>query len=349
MTEDIASGVYIIRVYILPILLFFLVKNNENMTVENVKKILKVVFIFYTILSVWGIFQAYVLGDTFLLDIGYPTKYKGRLRNSFYFGGFGNMQRVVSTFANANVFACVLGFIIIVSFLNIKDLLDVKRKKTCFLFIVGAFFLTFSRSNWLSMIVILLILAIYRKGMAKKIGMVFASIVIVGLIFGKISGVDLYSVVTEYLQSTITLEDDSASGRFEVWGEAIEELKDNPLGIGLGKVGARSAYLTGDVVLPCESSYLAVSLDTGIQGALLYFAAITSVIINMKQKMKKNYSMKAKRYFKSVNCLCIYILIMFAFSNHIYDLEIMLFFYFFVALAFNRTFIESLESENKLN
>ena len=59
-------------------------------------------------LSIFGVFQAQVLGDGFLRKLGYPVEYShgyGRdmLYNSFYFGGLG-IQRVVATTEQFQIF-----------------------------------------------------------------------------------------------------------------------------------------------------------------------------------------------------------------------------------------------------
>ncbi len=343
MTESTESSIYMLRVYLVPIIVYFISKNSEGLTKDNISKIFKFIFLFYTILALWGIFQAYFLGDDFLINIGYPLKYAGRLKNSYYFGGFGDMQRVVSTFANVNVYACVIGFITIMSIYN-KDTLLCKEKnyKVNYFILVCSFILTFSRSNWLAIIILLFPLIQNKKGILKKALQLCIIVLVVMFIYFLISKVNILKIISKYIINTISMNDHSSNGRFGIWQEGINQVLNSPFGIGLGNVGTRSAALNGDVNLSIESSYLALLLDTGVQGFIPYILFIIYTIYYVGIKIKKESKKEVKLFFTSIRSICLYLLIIFTFSNHIHDLEIMIFFSFFVGLAYNKKFIESI-------
>lgn len=339
MTDTFIKSIFIVRLYIIPILVYYIAKNNSIFTKTVVSKIVKFSLAFYSIIALWGIFQALVLGDDFLINLGYPLKYAGRLRDSYYFGGFGDFQRVVSTFANTNVFGAVMGILIVVVVFNPTLVEKLRGKKYCLFILILAFVLTFSRSNWLSMILIICISNLKNRKLLKNILLLLLLFTFIILIYNQISGVNIFAMFQDYVMNTITMKDSSAAGRSGIWKEAFLAFINSPFGIGLGNVGMASANLSGEMKVVGESSYFAILLDTGIQGALSYFIAL---VCNFYATIKYKYNNNcANNYLKTVKYIIIYLMIMFLFSNHIYDLEIMIITFFFIGLGRNKEFLRS--------
>lgn len=339
ITNNISKCIYVIRLYCIPLLIYYIGKNNASFTKKSVSKIIKYIIVFYCIICIWGIFQALVLGDKFLINLGYPLKYEGRLRDSYYFGGFGNFQRVMSTFSNTNVFGAILGMLIIISIFNISVFSKRRNGKIAIAIFSITLLLTFSRSNWIALSIILLMIS--RKN-PKLLKSIFISFCIIGLfifIYGILSDVNIFEILKQYLYNTVTLKEDSAVGRFGIWREAFNIFIYNPLGIGFGNVGTVSLVLNGRIIIPGESSYLAILLDTGIQGAICFFSTILYNYIAIYKTKLQNKD--ANNFLRTVRYIILYILIMFIFSNHIYDLEITVFTFFFIGLARNKNFIQS--------
>ena len=126
------------RRYIFPLLFLFVI-SNINFSVKYTR-ILIFILKFTFLLSVFGIIQAMIFGDSFLRFLGYPLEYSytyGRmmLYNSFYFGGLG-IQRVVATYSSSNICALVLGVTLI--FLVIyKDLGNKPKRNQLFLIVIS--------------------------------------------------------------------------------------------------------------------------------------------------------------------------------------------------------------------
>lgn len=341
MSDKFSVSIFVIRLYLIPLLIYYITKNNPKFTKKNVYKIIVTITIFYSILCIWGILQATILGDDFLINLGYPLKYEGRLRDSYYFGGVGDMQRVMATFANTNVFAAIIGILLIINLFNPSILKLNKRFKVIIVILFTAFILSFSRTNWVAMLVILVLLNWRNKKVIKGIGIAAIMMVILSILYSQITGINLFEVIIKYINDTITMTDPSAAGRSGIWQEAFEIFKANPFGIGLGHVGEVSTKLYGELLIPSESSYFAILLDTGLQGAICYFLIIFFMFYNTVQYKGNNIIIK--QYLKSNRYILIYLLIIFISSNHIYDLEIMILIFFFIGLAGNKSFIKSME------
>lgn len=339
LTEDFYTFIFVSRRYLVPLLLYYFAKNSRIFSYENLDKIFKSIIVSYFILCIWGIFQALVLGDTFLIDLGYPLKYEGRLFDSFYFYGFGDLQRVVATLANTNVFGSLLGMIIIFTLLNNKFMADLKFKRFYLIIISVSLFLTFSRSNWLA-IGLVLILTLKNKRIQRDIGIMFFLTPIIMLLVGAITNNNYFEIVFEYIENTITLEDTSAAGRGEIWEEGFQTFLSNPLGIGMGYVG-RVAEAVGseEEMIGGESSYIALLLDTGIQGFVFYIGGLLSMLKRTSQIKNET----RKNIIKTSNFLIVYLLVMFTFSNHIYDLEMMIFAFFIIGVSKNKFLHKDIE------
>lgn len=347
INKDLGTTIFVMRIYIFPFIIYYIAKYNRRFTKNSVGKIIKCLFLFYTVVAIWGIFQALVLGDDFLINLGYPLKYAGRLRDSYYFGGFGDFQRVVSTFANTNVFGAVTGMLIFIVALNTFFIENFKWKKQCLVTLIVAFIFTFSRSNWIAMVLISLLLILRNREIIlmlknkklQKNALILIVVILIGVfIYDKVKNINIFGVVHKYIVDTITLKDTSAAGRIGIWLDGVSTFIQNPFGIGLGKVGMVSAKLTGKIYVTGESSYIAILLDSGIQGFILYF---TALFLNFYYTFRNN-NVNAARYLRTVRYLIIYLSVMFIFSNHIYDLEMMIFALFFIGLGQNKKFLKSL-------
>ena len=287
------------------------------------------------ILSLWGIFQAHILKDRFLINMGYPTIYANAykrvtLRHSYYFGNLG-IQRVTSTVSNSNVFGIITGVTLILVLLQHKRFLRNAFgwiKLGC---IAVAYVLTVSRSNFLAMILVAVIVfgkyIPYKKQLAAVAGA--GALVFVGLY--AVQGDDgLSHKLVNWVVNSLTGQESSASGRSGIWMTAIDKIIQNPLGIGFGKTGTTAA--SGAEMYACENSYLAMALDMGIPGALSFVVLEGFVLYDLYRSRKyarDKYLMKiglsAMVYFMTV-CL---------FSNHIYDMEAISLVFAFVAMSAN--------------
>lgn len=338
--NSLSLGLVFLRRYLFPLVLFAVIMQMDMG--DKVKQLSRFALILFAILCAWGIFQAHVLGDTFLMKIGYPSHYAqhyGRriIANSYYFGGFG-IQRVVSTLCNPNVFALILGSTLIFVFFGFFRFSNKKLAAVLLAVIAAGYILTVSRSNFLAMGVVIVLFALpyipHKKYLFIGIGIIAAVFVVVGLIQGQDS---LLFRLFEFVLDSFSFSEGSAAGRPERWSAALEGISQNPFGVGLGHVGAL-AWEAGvrDVYYSCENSYFALMLDTGWLGAAAYIAFVGIQVVQMKRYAKvfrKNGDVANEKLCMSGVVITAYFLLVFLFSNHVHDMEAMSVIYVYIALV----------------
>lgn len=351
--ETLMLGFSILRRYLFPLGLFIVVMHMDF--TKKMHIFWKFILWFFAIFAFWGIFQAHILGDEFLINLGYPTEYaphyqKDMLYNSYYFGGLG-IQRVVATLSNSNVCGLILGSTLL--FLIITYPVFNAEKKKYPIFLIGliaiGYVLTFSRSNLLALLIVVIIFAlpyIPKKKYYLISAMILAVIVvIIGFIQGK-DGI-IYKLFM-WVCDSLTFTESSAAGRGSRWLTALNGVIKNPFGIGFGHVGS-TAWEAGvrENYYSCENSYLAVGLDCGWLGMISYYSFIGLLVFRLKQKavsFKRLNDTNNERMFMSGFIIIVYLLIVMFFSNHIYDLEAISIIYIYLAVI-----LSSLPKEECLN
>ena len=338
-TNSLATGIIAIRRYYFPILFLFCISNididnNNHYIICFMVKLL-------ALLSAWGIFQADILGDSFLRKIGYPLVYSyayGRdmLYNSFYFGNLG-IQRVVSTFSSSNIYGLCSGIVLLASII-LYEYINIKCKNILIILILAGYILSFSRSNFLALLVIFLVYLRnyipHKKIVYFSITVLIIALIIWGIIQGN-SGV-LYKIST-WIVNTFAGRESSSAARSGIWKDAFMESVKHPLGLGYGHVGAlANSDLTTSQVYSSENSYLTIALDMGWLGTFLYIFFLASLV-----KILIRYSIMFNNksdYYGNRLCVCgytvlIYLSIVMFFSNHIQDMETICFAYLFAGIA----------------
>jgi len=115
----------IYRTYLLPMLIYYPASTIKLNSLE-LTKIHKILSYETILIAAYGLFQAFVLGDDFLLEIGYSGTAGHLSSTSFYINGFYGYQRVTGVFVSPNICGVILGMAL-VTFL-LYDLGE-KRKK----------------------------------------------------------------------------------------------------------------------------------------------------------------------------------------------------------------------------
>lgn len=334
-----------LRKYMFPIIIFFCVASSNEISNKKIKDFLKWLLLFMTILSVWGIFQAWVLGGDFLVKLGYPITYSyayddTMLRNSFYFGNLG-IQRVVSTFSNTNVCALVFGMVIIFM-IYMYQYIELKRwiKNVAILCIVAGYVVAFSRSNILAAIIVIIFFAYkYIPHRSKLlIGVAIVSLVLIMLYFVQGENGLIYKIV-QWIGASLNFTESSAAGRTPIWEKALDAIIKNPLGIGFGKVGSLARDNAVQNYYACENSYLAVGIDMGVLALFTYILSMFSAYSTVKKlgnKLMTNGDKFSYRLSKAGCSILIYFLIVSFFSNHIYDMEVTIVLFGMFGIVFNK-------------
>ena len=337
--DSMSLGLAFARRYLYPLVLFTVIMQMDMG--DKVKQLSRFALVLFAILCAWGIFQAHILGDTFLMKIGYPSYYAqhyGRriIANSYYFGGFG-IQRVVSTLCNPNVFALILGSTLIFAIFSFSRFSHKKVAAVLIAVIVAGYILTVSRSNFLAMGIAIMLFALPYIPYKKQLIIGAAAAAVIFVIIGLIQGQDslLYRLF-QFVIESFSFSEDSAAGRPGRWAAAIEGISQNPFGVGLGHVGAL-AWESGvrDPYYSCENSYFALMLDTGWLGAIAYLAFVGIQGFSMMRYAKvfrKNGDIANERLCMSGVMMTAYFLLVFLFSNHVHDMEAMTVIFLYIAI-----------------
>ncbi|MCI8352321.1 MAG: hypothetical protein HFJ58_01670 [Clostridia bacterium] len=261
------------RTYLIPTLIYFIIINS-NISQERLKKIEDIFILVATALSIFGMFQAFVLGDEFLVQLGYNSNGNHLASNAFYIGGFYGNQRVTSTLAAPNICGIYFGIAIIVLYSKLKEK---KVYKYFMIILILGLITTFSRSAILGTIFAFLI---YYKNNRKQIKHTrkeiinIIAIILVGISIALILDKFLLdNLITRMIQrsftSTVTMTDASAQKHLSDLWEPLNIIFTNPLGLGFGHNGpiVLAQYKDANLV---ESSIYLLAYDFGIIGMIIY-------------------------------------------------------------------------------
>lgn len=209
-----------------------------------------------------GVFQLILLPDFETLDLS--------------LGWDPHKFRLASTFFDPNFVGVYL--VLIVSLL-----LSQKKKYThVFVIFVTSIFLTFSRSAWLALSIVVLIYGLFKNRLLI-------------LLFIFIAFSAYYAVPRVQTRLTNTTDPaDSAHYRISSWKNSFNIVKDNPvLGVGYNffrYVQLDYGFLTYDTIYKhsgagSDSSLLFVWATTGIIGLFMYLASLISLVLNSKKNL----------------------------------------------------------------
>jgi O-antigen ligase len=193
--------------------------------------------------------------------------------------------RAFATFPDPHMFSFYLGLALPLSVALYSSL----RKKTYVLFAVAillADLLTFSRGGYFGLIAGLFFAALYfaanKKISAKKI---VTGCVLITAAFILI----ITSPIGQRFTSSFNAEEGSNVGRYKNWSQAVDIIKDNPLGVGVGnyayKIDPIASYRTP---IYAHNLYLDIAAETGIVNALIFILMLLFSIRAFIAKAKKS-------------------------------------------------------------
>lgn len=321
-SNRVSTGVWLntLRIYISTFVAYYIgqdFSDDENF----IRKISTLYVKTAGIISVWGIFQMFVLGEKFLWDIGFGIS-SAVLANGF--------QRNVGVFSSANMMGVYLVFALI---LLMYGNVDIKSKKLWIFFLAISLLLTLSTSA----IVGFLCCVFYQvitKSESKKLLKVHASflkgigIVILGvavafaldraLLHGKIS--DMAAIRIEELFTALLNTDSSrvtsASVHMNDLIRSVDIVKNNFWGVGFSEstfilLGRVPRNLLANAV---ESSIFTIFFDFGVIVGIIYLIPfIYPIIQEVRYGKKKN--LIADKFF--ITLIVLYIFLPLVSSNEL--------------------------------
>lgn len=287
------------RLDVFPILFYLVIKNSS----WNRNILIKGLFISAIVVIVFGLLHSLILPRDFLIQFGYG-QYQAEmgpdspLPSCHFLEHTQQVCRNVSTFGGPTRYGT---YLLAILGLSLGLVLKYKEKTKAKIFGITlailsliSIALTYSRSVWVAaaaIIFIFIIWLLYSKQIInwnKKTAV--ASIILAALII--ISGIFGYNYLqknkngpdTPQFFKSIFVRTNSTDAHSRFLMEGLEKIKENPLGIGLGKVGSASQRLENPLLT--ENWFLQIALEMGIVGAILFVL----IIFLMMKKLAENNS-----------------------------------------------------------
>lgn len=287
-SERMSVALNIARTYLVPTLIYFIVINSK-LNKDFLEKIQNIVIYCTAFLALFGFFQAFVLGDSFLVNLGYESL-NGHLKSaSFYIAYFFGHQRVVSTFASPNICGFYFGTVILLLSFRMNK---IRYSKVLMFVLCLGLITTFSRSAIMGTALALMVRCITNASIKdnvlvdklKKFFIGIFFVFLIGLAISAIFNGQIYDMLESSFSSLFKSNDPSAKQHLKDIYKPIFTLIDNPLGLGFGNNGPMAVvdYPEANMV---ESSIFLLMYDFGIVGGLVflipYFVNVFKVFINI--------------------------------------------------------------------
>lgn len=335
------------RTYIVPSLIYFIIVNI-NISNEQVIKWFKVIFMTAVVVSIYGLFQAFILGDSFLIKLGYPHS-GGYLSSSYYINGFLGKQRVTGTLVSPNicgVFLAISLFLII-----FLEKLTLRRKIMLGFPILVAFICTLSRSSIIAFIFTITIFKLLKyKDSHKHLKLVLrVKYVIIGLICILVFGIAVLYLDQQYLNGLVgrmllassKMSDLSAVKHLEDLLTPMNTIFSHPFGLGFGNNGPKVYAYNTNANMVESSIYLSI-YDFGIIGGIFFvFPYFKAIQLGIK---------KSNIYMRYALGIGVFLLFTYILLPNIQEYEPLFYFYFILGIANNKKLDDELKKmqTNKL-
>ena len=262
-SPNISAGLYSFRGTYEPfiILLLALLLPLDR---QWLKRLIPWMLVSGALVALFAIYQSLFLGFPFLWK--YYAQ-DGIIPTSFVFMG-GTIQRAMGTFSSPNQLSLYLSILIIFA-VNLFLRLPKPYRKAIFL--IGllsiALLLTVSRSGWAALAIGLGVsILIYRRKQRIIPHLVLLTILVI--IVGFATGLDAWAA------RTLSGNEISANYHVDIFSSNVQTILSHPLGVGLGRVGARSfrfrdANSSNEDFFATESYLLQTGMEVGLPGLLL--------------------------------------------------------------------------------
>lgn len=329
--SKIIEGISAARVYFFPLMLFYSICRcslNKNEIYFG----LKCISVNAALISIYAVLQAQILGDEFLIKLGYPLNEiydYPRLTNSLYLSGLGRFQRATGTFVSPNTFGLYLVIVFTLLFYLYKEF-NMNYKKVFVLLsciFLGIIF-SFSRSSWLTLICGIIPYFIFKITWTKKficnlIKTIIVISIIVFILDGIILNFTLFNTISHLIISTLTFSDTSINGHINSLVDSFKVLDGKWIkGLGLGLNGPRGLNFTSYATLT-ESSYFLIIFEVGLIGFISYYSIYISILFDYVKKYIKD----CKISFLLGITIVLEILISYLFLPNVQEFEILVYFF----------------------
>lgn len=334
-TMSASIWVNVLRVYLVPGLVIVILSQTK-MTKSQVLKYCRLYVCEAFFISIFGIFQMFVIGRSYLQLIGVG---QGSVLLA------DGTQRNISVFESANVLAIYLVFAIIL-IIQIEGLFKTNRSKwTVLLGILAGLVLTYSMSALLVLSIMSFIKVsnadyshIKTKSALRTIILIFiaffASIVVIGsnpailFVLQRQLGEKITDIIST-LMGTNSVSTTSAAIHYADFLEGFQLLAKNLNGLGF----AKESFMVSDKILDRtliglrESSYLTIMYDFGVLVGIVYIIPYLFPIFSKKSKAD-GAAREIIKYFM------ITVMVSYLFLPIIQSYELTFFTFFFIGLFY---------------
>ncbi len=241
----------------------------------------------------FGILQKTVLPPDFLAYFGYSENISSWLPGGnlpmYHLIGETDIIRLQSTFAGPNQLSTYLLVVLPLAAIAWWRQRSNRLAAIVTLGSLPVFFFTYSRAVWIGLACILLSLVTYqwrsklKPKLRKKL-----------LLGGIVASIALISLITFQSNfSEIVFRRASTSAHFERSLAAIEIVKANPLGLGIGTTaGVSQRFDSTSIGLTPENTYLGITLELGWLGGLLFLGFLAALLLILNRiKSPLRYSL----------------------------------------------------------
>lgn len=328
LSDQLWLAVRTVRTYLMPLIIYFIIVNM-NTSEEYINCLEKIIVYEAFVLSIWGIFQALVLGDSFLVKLGYPSLGEHLSSASFYINGYFGAQRNTATFVSPNTFGVYLAVAIILFQNKYKEY---KHGMWILFCLAAGLVTTFSRSAMLGVIIAILVLKLKKRTIQIRMGKMVPFLLLMG------AGIVVDAVLLEgrtlemlwnNVAGAITLTDASAQKHLMDLVEPIAIIMDHPLGLGLGNNGPLAISLLENANAVESSIYL-----------LMYNFGILGGIIFLWPYMRESLRCLQRIHFAEVSGgVCIMVLVTYLLLPNVETYEILFFVYLLIAMGEKRSYL----------
>jgi hypothetical protein len=243
-------------------------------------------------ISIWGVLQIYLYPYRYLTDLGFedPKVFMSIQESASVYRASGiALQRANSILVGPNELGLILAVLGVFVLILLSDTSALRRSQRKFLY--GALvamliceFYTFSRVAWIFTIVAALGALSDVGRIRRAIGLcLFLLVIATPLVY-------LVPSVEEYIVKTYYIKDPSSATHYFSLLRAVERLKENPLGYGLGTAGYKSGGYTGlgNEIFnrEVESFLMLVALEMGLFGLMAYLGFLGYLLMTVQRGFK---------------------------------------------------------------
>lgn len=333
-----STWINVLRVYIMPSVVGFILFNSSQFTYNQLIKICRLYILNAIIINLFGLFQLLFWGDAYLKIIG-VEQFSVLLADG--------TQRNIGVFESANVMGIYLLIALLLS-IQVKNVF--KKKKymiivACF-FLVGIIF-TYSMSTFLALAVIGILKTKdlkfdrVKKEKLLKISLLFLLFIIISIILIVSEPIVLFVLrkqlsekiidIVTTLNGTNRIATSSAAIHYNDFFDGLRLALNNINGLGF----AKESFMVMDKVTNRnligirESSYLTIMYDFGILVGIIYIIPYSWGLMLSKYRERHNSLVSFSNY------LSVLFLVAYIFLPLIQSYELNFFFFLFLGAFYS--------------